>query len=186
MKKFKFLLLLLVVLLSVSALSGCKNRNDSREAELEEKIEQLENKIAKMEENATASTGDSSSDAGSKEQSTTVMTTAPNVTSDTTLDTTSDTVESLSKEVNKITTKIDSATPSQNEDEKRTDFFALKDELELVEERIDAYDDYIESQQKRGNLSYEDYKSQERLLDELEDKLDASEDKLERTFGIYD
>lgn len=186
MKKIKFLSLLLVVL-ATSALSGCKNGNDSQKAELERKIEELEKQIAKLEEKPTntiagnsndADTAGQSTNADTVGQSTDMKTTAPN--------TVSDTVESLSKDVDEVTAKIDSATPPQKEDEKRTKFFALKDELELVEDRIDAYDDYLESQQKRGSLSYKDYKSQERLLDDLEDKLDASEDKLERTFGIYD
>lgn len=47
-------------------------------------------------------------------------------------------------------------------------------------------DAYIEAQYKQGNLSYEDYRNQEQALEDIEDKLDASEDRLERTFGIND
>lgn len=99
---------------------------------------------------------------------------------------TPDTTESLTKAVDEVTAKADSAVPNGNTEEKRAQFFNLKDELDLTDQRLDSFDDYIESQYKQGQLSYEDYRSQEQILENLEDKLDASEDKLERTFGIDD
>lgn len=42
--------------------------------------------------------------------------------------------------------------------ESRTQFFNLKDELDLVDRQLDTYDNYIEAQYKQGNLSYEDYR----------------------------
>ena len=88
--------------------------------------------------------------------------------------------------MNEVTNKADSAIPSDNTDEKRAQFIELKNEIDTVDHRLDKHDDYIENLYKRGEISYDDYRNQEKQLDELEDKLDASEDKLEYTFGIDD
>ncbi|MCI8409000.1 MAG: hypothetical protein HFJ09_06980 [Lachnospiraceae bacterium] len=177
MKSLK-LFLLLFIILSVSVASGCKSGDNSQEAELGKQIEELRKQVDDLKNGQAIPPADNIEDAGTVQQSADVKPIATNAVSDT--------VESLSKEVDKITAKVDSATIPKDQNEKRTNFYALKDELDLVEDRIDAYDDYIESQQKQGNLSYDDYKNQERQLDDLEDRLDASEDKLERNFGIYD
>lgn len=177
MKSLK-LFLLLFVTVSVFVVSGCKSEDNSKEDELEKQIEELQKQVDDLKNGHAIPPADNVEDAGTVQPSADVK---PIATS-----TVSDTVESLSKEVDKVTAKTDSATIPKDQNEKRTNFYALKDELDLVEERIDAYDDYIESQQKQGNLSFEDYKKQERQLDDLEDRLDASEDKLERNFGIYD
>ncbi|MBD5134339.1 MAG: entericidin EcnA/B family protein [Lachnospiraceae bacterium] len=99
---------------------------------------------------------------------------------------TEDTIESLINAVDEVTKKADSAIPSDNKDEKQAQFIELKDEIDTVDHRLDKHDDYIENLYKRGEISYDDYRSQEKQLDELEDKLDASEDKLEFNFGIDD
>ncbi|MDE5780453.1 MAG: hypothetical protein K2I03_03115 [Lachnospiraceae bacterium] len=99
---------------------------------------------------------------------------------------TEDTIESLTNAVDEVTKKADSSIPSDNTDEKRAQFIELKDEIDTVDHRLDKYDDYIENLYKRGEISYDDYRNQEKQLDELEDKLDASEDKLEFNFGIDD
>lgn len=160
---------------------GCGTGDNKREAELEKKIEQLKQQVAELEEKATNDSVSTSHNISSTDKPNNVE-----ATDATDNHVPSDTVESLTKDVKKVIQKADAATPSGNADEKKTKFFELKDELDLVEDRLDDYDDYIESQYKRGSLSYEDYKKQERSLSDLEDKLDVSEDKLERTFGIYD
>ncbi|MDE6231940.1 MAG: hypothetical protein K2M60_01130 [Lachnospiraceae bacterium] len=99
---------------------------------------------------------------------------------------TEDTIESLTNAVDEVTKKADSTIPSDNKDEKRAQFIELKNEIDTVDHRLDKYDDYIENLYKRGEISYDDYRNQEKQLDELEDKLDASEDKLEFNFGIDD
>lgn len=99
---------------------------------------------------------------------------------------TEDTIDSLTNAVDEVTKKADSAIPSDNKDEKKAQFIELKNEIDTVDHRLDKHDDYIENLYKRGEISYDDYRSQEKQLDELEDKLDASEDKLEFNFGIDD
>ena len=177
MKSFKVLLSLLVILF-LSVVSGCKSGDNSQETELGKQIEELQKQVDDLKNGQAIPPADNVENAGTVEQSADVKPIATN--------TVSDTVESLSKDVDKVTTKVDSVTVPKDENEKRTEFYALKNELDSVEDRIDAYDDYIESQQKSGSLSYEDYNKQQQLLDDLENKLDASEDKLEKNFGMYD
>lgn len=177
MKNLKGILLLFVTV-SVFAVSGCKSGDNSQEAELGKQIEELQKQVDDLKKGQAIPPADNIEDAGTVQPSADVKPVATNVVSDT--------VESLSKEVDKVTAKVDSATIPKDQNEKRTNFYALKDELDSVEDRIDAYDDYMESQRKQGKLSYDDYKKQERQLDDLEDRLDAFEDILEKNFGIYD
>ena len=63
-------------------------------------------------------------------------------------------------------------------------FFVYKDKLREVEDRVDAYDDYIEAEYRQDRLSFEEYRKLERQQEKLEDRLDTAEDKLERDFKI--
>lgn len=178
MNKLKLFVLPLAVL-SVFTLTGCGNQDNTSYNKLEERVEQLEQEVASLKK---ASTDNSKNNVDTADSADNTADTA----ADTSKNATTDTIESLTKAVDEVTAKTDSATPSGNTDEKTTQFFNLKDELDLIDQRLDSYEDYIESQYKQSNLSYDDYRNEERALKELEDKLDASEDKLERTFGIYD
>lgn len=174
MKKLK-LLVLSLSMLSIFMMTGCDNDNkkDANYSNLEKRVEQLEQEITILKNTATNNSANSSDNSIDSSGNTSSQVT-------------SDTIESLTQAVDEVTSKADSATPTGNAEEKRSLFFSFKDELNMVEERLDTYDDYIESQYKRGSLSFEDYQSQERLLKNMEEKLDTCEDKLERTFGIDD
>lgn len=95
-------------------------------------------------------------------------------------------ITSLKETINNVIAKVDKVTPLENTEERKNQYFNLKKELNSVEEQLDVYDDYLDSQYQQGTLSREDYKKWEQKLDEAEDKIDAAEDKLERTFGIKD
>lgn len=179
MRKFKLFTLSLTIL-SIFMLTGCgdDNNKDADYPKLESRVAQLEQDVATL-KNTAADNSTSNLDAESPDNSDNPSNTNSN-------ETVSDTIESLTSAVDEVTAKADSATPSGNTKENRTQFLNLKDELDLVDRRLDTYDDYIEAQYKQGNLSYEDYRKQEQALEDIEDKLDASEDRLERTFGIND
>ena len=204
------LFVLSFVTLSLFTIAGCGTTNNNREAELEEKITKLEQQIATLEaekdENTTTDTSNTTdasiqtNETGAIDNNGTITensTTNQNGTNgntadinrtddnqDTTTDVSSYSIDSLTKEVDKIVKKVDVATPSKDTDKKRTEFFLLKDEVNVVENRIDEYDDYLESQYKKGDITYEDYRKKEKELDALEEHLDEAEDKLERTFGM--
>lgn len=157
------LLTFMTILLSAIVFAGCEDDDDRYEEELNRKVDQLEKEVESLREKDDAKEKTSISESSNN-----------------------DTIDSLTNAVNEVTEKADSVVPADNTDEKRTQFFELKDELNTVDHRLDAFDDYIEELYKNGEISYDDYISKERMLEELEDKLDASEDKLELNFGIDD
>ena len=58
--------------------------------------------------------------------------------------------------------------------------------LDALDREIDAYDDALEAQYARGELTFEEFRKLDRQAEDLEDKLDAAEDRLESRFGMDD
>lgn len=170
------LLTFMTILLSAIVFAGCEDDDDRYEEELNRKVDQLEKEVESLREKDDAKEKTSVSDSSNTDTEKPSISESSN----------NDTIDSLTNAVNEVTEKADSVVPADNTDEKRTQFFELKDELNTVDHRLDAFDDYIEELYKNGEISYDDYISKERMLEELEDKLDASEDKLELNFGIDD
>lgn len=179
--------LLALVIITAFVLTGCGDGDEVDK--LEDRIEQLEHRVTEMETNITEKSEDTAdldadsdddmeADSGNSEKSPTPTTAADTIAPDS--------METLTKAVEEVTAKMDTAVPPSDIDKKRAQFFNLKDEMDAVSHRLDAYDDDMESQYKQNSLSYEDYRGRERLLKELEDTLDKSEDKLERTFKMDD
>lgn len=182
MKKLKYLAFL-PMLLSAIIFAGCGDDDDDRmEKELNRKIDSLEKEVESLKEKELSNADETPISANAEETSMGANAEETSIQEDGK----ADTIESLTKEVDEVIGKADSAVPSGNTDEKRTQFFQLKDELDAVDRRLDKFDDYIESLYKSGEIQYDDYRNKERTLEELEDKLDASEDKLEFNFGIDD
>ena len=188
MKKLKLLGLSAIMAFSFT-LVGCGIDNDAETRELESKVQQLEQEITNLEKNNGQSTTSedpaaSSSSAApaadnSGQQTAQSSGQAATLTSD-------DTLETLEQAVNDVVAKAESAQPSGSAQENRDQFFSLKDELKSVENRLDLFDNTIESQYRQGTLSLDNYRSQERTLEVLEDQLDMAEDRLEYTFGMDD
>ncbi len=65
-------------------------------------------------------------------------------------------------------------------------FFTYKQTAEQIDNSLDQYEDWLESQYNQKAMTRDEYKSYERALDKLEDKLDDAEDNLEYGFGIDD
>lgn len=94
-------------------------------------------------------------------------------------------MEFLSQAVDDVTLHSNSAVPGEIPAENLRRFSVLKSELEDVEEKIEHYDDYIESQYLQGGLSYTDYQAQEYELEKLEEKLNISEERLAYDFKAH-
>lgn len=194
MKKMKLGILSLSVVFAM-ALAGCGSTTangtttGNREAELEEKITQLEQQIATLEAEKTSNSAVGQTDTINQNEEVTPEASGAVTTNEgenLNKDASVDTVDSLTKEVERVVKKADATTPSKDKEKKKTEFLQLKEELDAVEDRIDAYEDYVESQYRQGDITYEEYKSKERELEALEDKLDKWEDKLERKYGLED
>ena len=65
-------------------------------------------------------------------------------------------------------------------------FFKAKGKLQEVENRLDLFEDDVESQYRQGKLDYEKARNSEIEIEKLEDQLDNAEDKLELRFGYDD
>lgn len=158
----------LLALVSMFILSGCGQQDDDKTAALEQKIEKLEQQVSDLESSGKSKTSDDTLDTAAS---------GP---------VSQDTIDTLTNDVNDAVTKAEETQPTGTTEEKRNQYFELKGKLDEIDRRADDYDDYIESQYKKGILSYDEYRTQEKALNELENKLDAAEDKLEWTFGIDD
>lgn len=156
MKKIRLTALVMIFVFAFT-LMGCAAGNDAEKEELEAKVEQLEQQVTDLQR----SSGQEASSTG-------------------------DTLDTLETAVNDAVKEAEAAKPSGSASEKREQFFNLKHELENVENRLDYYDDDIEMQYRQGELSLEDYRSQEHSLELLEHQLDMAEDTLEYTFGMDD
>ncbi len=158
----KNLRLLLITILLLPSLIGCAASVDkaavNREEELEKRIEEQE--IISIEKSESQVALSSTS--------------------------TDNPLDLLTKDVENAIAKADAAIPSGTSLEKRTTFFDIMSELEKAEQEIDIYEEYLESQYKQNLLSYEEYRSQKKELNKLENSLDAAEERLELTFRIDD
>lgn len=184
MKKIRLTALVMIFVFAFT-LMGCAAGNDAEKEELEAKVEQLEQQVTDLQRS-------SGQEAPSPEEEATLL---DNVQEDDNKEksssqaaasSTGDTLDTLETVVNDAVKEAEAAKPSGSASEKRERFFTLKHELESVEDRLDYYDDDIEMQYRQGELSLEDYRSQEHSLELLEDQLDRAEDTLEYTFGMDD
>ena len=175
------------VLLVTFMIAGCGSGNTNQEIALKEEIQQLKQEITTLKENVANTTSNQSNVTNSNQESE-VKTEASEIPSDTGQDVTNhgnpDTIETLTKEVDRVIEQVSAAVPSGKTQEDRTNFFVYKDKLREVEDRVDAYDDYIEAEYRQDRLSFEEYRKLERQQEKLEDRLDTAEDKLERDFKI--
>lgn len=92
----------------------------------------------------------------------------------------------LTQRVTDAVDNADAAQPSGNRDADRELFFQHTSALDALDREIDAYDDALEAQYARGELTFEEFRKLDRQAEDLEDKLDAAEDRLESRFGMDD
>ena len=145
-------------------LMGCQSSSD-REAALEDQVEQLEQQVTSLEkEKSEPNTSDTSNSHNFSD----------------------DDLDSLSKAINDIIQKVESTKTNGSAAENQKTFFEVQGELQNVENRLEHYDDDIESQLHSDILSYDEARKAEFEIEKLEDKLDNAEDKLEYMFGYDD
>ncbi len=63
-------------------------------------------------------------------------------------------------------------------------FFALDSEFNQLE--LDTYENQKEAEYRNGSLSWEQYRTLELQLEQIEDRLDNAQDSLELHFGVDD
>ena len=189
--------LLAIGAVTVLLLTGCQSSSSNAETEaLKEQVAQLEQQIADLQtadssDNTTAAddtaaadaqAADSSADAGTGAAAGTG--TADTAAADTGSSSTTYTLEELTTMVNDYVTKANAATPSGSNDMEQ--FFSLKQEANQIDNELEIHENELERQYRDGTLTRDEFRTNERELDHLEDLLDAAEDQLEYVFGIDD
>lgn len=165
-------------ILSACMLGGCQSGTNSETEELRRQVADLQQQISELQQTDHTDTADTDTTADSG-ASATDTTTDPG-TSDT-----DDTLETLTALVDDFTSKIDDLLiDSRNKELEQ--FFSYKQEAAGIDRRLDRYEDELERLVRDGSLSRDDYRSMERELEDLEDRLDNAEDSLEYYYGIDD
>ena len=166
--------LLAIGAVTVLLLTGCQSSSSNAETEaLKEQVAQLEQQIADLQ------TADSSDDTAAADTGT-----ADTAAADTGSSSTTYTLEELTTMVNDYVTKANAATPSGSNDMEQ--FFSLKQEANQIDNELEIHENELERQYRDGTLTRDEFRTNERELDHLEDLLDAAEDQLEYVFGIDD
>ena len=173
MKKLK---VLGIMALMTFALVGCQPESSSdREEMLEEQVEQLEQQVTSLEQEkeeaaAEAEKAEPAAEAEKAEKA----------------EKSEDTLDSLKDAVAKAVKEAENTKTSNSREENQNRFFEAKGKLQEVENRLDRFEDGVESQYRQGKLDYEKARNAEIEIERLEDQLDNAEDKLELRFGYDD
>ena len=182
---------IIAVLLGCSCLAlaaGCSDNNATQQ--LESKIADLENKL----NSATGSAGGSTNNASANTSAqTSVVPPASSAASPSSQAAGNNTqsskaasydLNSLTNATNEMVNKMNNAQPPNDFNQRRDQFYALKQEVQQVENQIDITDDKAEMDYRAGGMSYEEYRNIELQLDALDSQLDHAKDNLEYRFGI--
>ena len=70
--------------------------------------------------------------------------------------------------------------------ENHEQFYALKKQVDAVDDELDKLDDEFEYAYQMKEISFEIYKARERAIEKLEDELELAEEALENKYGIDD
>jgi outer membrane murein-binding lipoprotein Lpp len=167
MKKYPYMICSAAVLCALM-LAGC---GSSHEKELEQQVAQLQKQVQDLQTDAAdnpESTGSGeSAPASAQEEST-------------------DTLDALTEKVQKAVQNADAATASGSLNERISVFFEHKTALDALDRELDALEDDFEAQYRSGSLRYEDFRTRDRKIEDLEESLDDAEDRLENRFALDD
>lgn len=189
--------LLAIGAITVLLLTGCQSSSSNAETEaLKEQVAQLEQQIADLQtadssDNTTAADDTAAADAQAADTSANAGTdaaadtgTTDTAAADTGSSSTTYTLEELTTMVNDYVAKAEAAAPSGSNDMEQ--FFSLKQEANQIDNELEIHENELERQYRDGTLTRDEFRTNERELDHLEDLLDAAEDQLEYVFGIDD
>ena len=189
--------LLAIGAITVLLLTGCQSSSSNAETEaLKEQVAQLEQQIADLQTSdssddtaaadntaaADAQAADTSANAGTDAAADTGTT--DTAAADTGSSSTTYTLEELTTMVNDYVAKAEAAAPSGSNDMEQ--FFSLKQEANQIDNELEIHENELERQYRDGTLTRDEFRTNERELDHLEDLLDAAEDQLEYVLGIDD
>lgn len=175
----KVMLVCLAILFSFGVallLAGCGNNADEqRIAELEAEVERLQS------EQGTTDDDGKDQDVAATEEADDQKKAAK---SETSYD--DATIQDFSDRADDLIARVDKADVPNDRDTRIDAFFDLDSEFNALELEMDTYEDQQEGEYRSGSLSWDDYRALELQLEQIEDKLDTAQDKLEARFGVDD
>lgn len=82
--------------------------------------------------------------------------------------------------------QIRTARPSGTRQEQYSQFIGYRQQIDQLEDKIDMTEDRVKDDYRTGIITRAEYKNIDRILDNLDDRLDRAEGQLEIIFGIED
>lgn len=164
-KTWKFACLVVIGLL----LTGC---DDNKVDQLENQVDNLEEKIdALLDQNnvSTPTTDNSSQNVTNDGEGTTTIDTAEINT----------TISDYNKEAEKISNSIENLDVPNNRSETIDLYWEWKRTIEELENKLDRYENELESMYRNNELSYSDFRTFDKQIEDIENILDRAEDELE-------
>ena len=95
-------------------------------------------------------------------------------------------VKALRQEIAAIEGKVENYTVNGTAEENRAAYMAVDQEIELIEDQIDQYDDGIEADYYAGTMTQAEYQEKKYQLDQFEHRLDVAEEALQLKSGLDD
>ena len=95
-------------------------------------------------------------------------------------------MQDFSDRADELISQAEAAEVPSDRDVRIDSYFELDSKFNALELEMDTYEDQQEGEYRSGSLTWDDYRSLELQLEQIEERLDASQDKLENRFGIDD
>lgn len=177
MKRTLFLLIVAIGIVAIS--TGCSSGDTQV---LENKISQLEQQL-----NSQNTVDSNSTDASSKNDDANAATSSvpTNNNNSQQSNTNFDTTE-LSQKVESAIQLADSTQPKSTHSENINLYGQVKMQIEPVEFELEQFENQIEMALRAGTLTYDQYSQLDRILDQLDHRLDMAKDSLEWRLGVDD
>lgn len=165
-KKLLALGLTAFLALSTAAfLMGCSNNDDAQ------RIEELEAEVQRLQDQQGTNNTD---------QQTTTQSESAAVQSD------DQTIQSLSDRAEDLISRANAAEVPGDNNTRIDSFFSLDSEFNQLETELDSYENQKEAEYRNGSLTWDQYRSLELQIEQIEDRLDNAQESLEIRFGIDD
>lgn len=92
--------------------------------------------------------------------------------------------DQLTASITTILKKVQETIPTGTNSEQMTQFLALNQEIETLENQLDVYEDQIEVQFQSNQITANQFRTTDNEIEALENQLNQAEDILERVFQL--
>lgn len=94
--------------------------------------------------------------------------------------------QDFKNEIAAIVKKANNTKPVGTKEDNLNTYLSVKKEIDQLDDKMDLSDDQLEADYHAGTIPVEQYQTQEREQNILEDQLEQAENALEARFGIDD